>query len=102
MQRRVYKAERLPLRGEAMVDSVRDNVLAAQHELGEVLDTTGWKQWKKTGYGEVDRKQYIDELADVILFVLNLAIVQRVTGAELAQAIFNKWRLNARRQRQGY
>ena len=67
-----------------------------------MLGTVGWKPWKTTDYGYVNRKRYIDEMADVILFVLNLLIAQRVTGREISAAIIKKWRVNADRQKKGY
>lgn len=87
---------------EQTVEAVRDNVLAATDELHEVLGTVGWKKWKRADYGYVNRARYIDEMADVILFVLNLLLAQRVTGREIAAALIKKWRLNERRQRKGY
>lgn len=87
---------------EESIEAVRDNVLACTDELHEVLHTVGWKKWKHADRGYVDRKRYIDEMADVILFVLNLLIAQRVTGREITAALIKKWRLNERRQKKGY
>lgn len=87
---------------EQIVEAVRDNVLAATDELHEVLHETGWKKWKRADYGYVNRARYIDELADVILFVLNLLLAQRVSGREITVALMKKWRANERRQQKGY
>jgi hypothetical protein len=101
-QRAVYGHDPGALKGEQLIEYIRLNVLAATDELHEVLRETGWKTWRKEDYGFVNRARYIDELADVLLFFLNLCLAQRVTGRELAVALAKKWRLNASRQKAGY
>lgn len=96
------KREYGSLSGEELAESIRMNVLAATDELHEVLDTTGWKPWKTTGYGHVNRKKYIEELADVWLFLFNLMLLQRVSGREIVAALRAAWKKNTRRQRNGY
>jgi len=71
-------------------------------ELTEVMDEIGWKPWKASTYGTVNTERVADELADVLLFVVNLALVAGVTGDQLQEAIEAAWRKNERRQREGY
>lgn len=86
-----------------LVEYIKMNVLAATDELHEVLNETGWKHWKSEGYGQIaSRQRYIDEIADVVLFTLNLLLAQRVSGMELIKALDKKWRINQQRQRSGY
>lgn len=92
----------LGARGD-LAESVRTNVLAATHELHELLDEVGWKPWKRAGYGRVtSRQRYIEEVTDVLLFTLNLLLLQGVTGDEIAKALERKLQVNRDRQRKGY
>lgn len=102
-QRRMRPGYTFPLEGEALAEYIRLNVLAATDELHELLAEVGWKPWKSAGYGKIaNRQRYIDELADVILFVLNLGVAAGVSGHELYSAIEKKWRVNEARQQKGY
>lgn len=89
--------------GSGLADSVRLNCLAAVDELMEVLGEVGWKPWKTEGYNEFkDRTRYVQEIADVVLFVMNLLLAANVNGEELLEVLEEKWRINADRQREGY
>lgn len=90
------------LRGAQLVDAIRTNVLALEDELHEVLAECGWKPWKQAGYGRVNRKDYINELADSLLFLFNLMLLQRVTGREMVRALRAAWKKNRTRVKNGY
>jgi dimeric dUTPase (all-alpha-NTP-PPase superfamily) len=79
---------------------VRDMTLAAMIELGEALNEWKWKPWA-TGRG-VDRDAYLGELADVMCFLLNLAIAGKISAQELYDATAAKQKINVDRQRAGY
>lgn len=102
VQREAMRIDPRTLKGEERIEYIRTNVLAAQAELIEVLNETGWKPWKTVDYGRVNRQAYLDELADVFIFLLNLCLVGQITGRDLATAIVKKWRINRRRQKNGY
>jgi NTP pyrophosphatase (non-canonical NTP hydrolase) len=102
VQRGVYGVTPSELEGRELAEYIRLNVLAATDELHEVLGEVGWKPWKTEGYGTVRRPEYVGELADVLLFVFNLAAAQGVTGDELTEALRLKWAENRRRQQDGY
>jgi NTP pyrophosphatase (non-canonical NTP hydrolase) len=81
---------------------IRLNVLAATDELHELLAEVGWKTWKKQGYGLLNRDRYLDELADVMIFCLNLAVAADADGLELTDRIMKKQRVNEQRSAAGY
>lgn len=98
----IEKRDVTRLHGEGLAEYVKMNVLACTDELHELMGTVGWKHWKK-GYGRViSRQRYVEELADVVLFVMNLALAQGVTGAEIVSALEEKIATNRRRQTEGY
>lgn len=83
-------------------DYVRLSFTGAVTELGEVMNEIGWKPWKGSTYGVVNGDRVAEELADVFLFVSNLALACRVTSEQLQDAIEAAWEKNQRRQREGY
>jgi len=84
------------------MEFIRTQTLGAVSELMEVLDETGWKPWRKSDFGAVDRERYIAELSDVFIFIANLACAVGCSGAELAAAIRKTQLKNQRRIEEGY
>jgi hypothetical protein len=87
------------LEGEAFAKYVRDMVLGAQVELGEFIQELPWKPWKNdAGRPDADaRERAVEELIDVLHFVLNLALAMRIDGDELIGAYTLKHQVNMRR-----
>ena len=100
-QRVYYKCAPARLPMDRRADYVRTMTLAATDELHELLNETDWKPWKKEPHS-FSRRAYIAELADVMLFVLNLALVEDIDGAELSEALDTAWLKNAKRRTTGY
>lgn len=69
------------------IEFIRTQTLGALDELHEALHETGWKPWKTRGYAEVNRENFIEELADVLIFWANLAVAVGATGKEMADAV---------------
>lgn len=84
------------------IEFIRTQVLGGLDELHEVLAETGWKPWKKNGYGNVNREKFIKELTDVLIFWTNLAIAVDATPQELSAAIRATQTKNADRVAAGY
>lgn len=70
-------------------------------EAMEAMDWTNWKPWRKTKE-EFNRYEYLNELVDVMHFMINSAISVGCTDKEFARLFFNKGRENVRRQQKGY
>jgi hypothetical protein len=81
---------------------LRDNILSAIVELTETMNESGWKPWKKQGFGLTDHAATTSEFADVVLFLLNAMLATGVTGEDLAAALDAAWTKNEERQRNGY
>ena len=99
------------LEGEKLVEFIRWNVLALENELHEMLQEVKWKPWAKVEEGEdriIDRTRFIKELVDAFHFFMNLVLAgapahrtEEIAG-EFAAAYFEKNRINAQRQAEGY
>ena len=99
VQADVYGVEVLQLDGEAFAEYMRTNTLAAMVELSEFLQELPWKPWKDEGRPDEDAyRRAVVELADVLIFVFNLAAALGVTGDRLEQAIVDKINVNILRQ----
>lgn len=87
----------------ARMDYFRTSALGAIVEMVEVLNEAGWKPWKQQGFGEIaDPTAFAEEVADVVMFVLNVCCVAGVSGDELARAIEAVFAKNERRHNEGY
>lgn len=104
-QRDVYGVDPTALSGEQRAQYVRENYAAAVKELGEYLDTFEWKPWHRglagheMGRSLSARQHQAEEIADVLKFVLNLALVEGLTDEELERTFDYKARRNAERHR---
>jgi NTP pyrophosphatase (non-canonical NTP hydrolase) len=78
------------------------NLLGLLAEAGEVAQEFGWKSWKKSSVGTVNRDRALAELVDVMHFVANLLVILNVSGQELGEAYAEKLDENIRRQKEGY
>lgn len=90
VQRQMPPHRKWPLAGEERAAFLRDNVLALNVEAAELLGETKWKPWLHGDGTIVDRQAYINECADLMLFVLNLANLADCSGDELCLAIAAK------------
>lgn len=101
-QRSFYHIRPEDMTTQARMENMRTNALAAVAEIIEVIDETGWKPWKSNGFGTVNHAAFADEMADVLLFLFNMAIGAGVSGTDLARALEDAWQKNETRQRDGY
>ena len=74
--------------GAERASYARDMVLSAVKELTELLDEVNWKPWASPT-GEAS-KEAINELADVLRFCMNLAVLIGADGESLVAAIERK------------
>lgn len=79
---------------------VRNMTLAGMIELGEALNEWGWKPWSQRR--GVDTDKYKAELADVMCFIINLALAAGLNAQDLFNATSTKQKINVERQRAGY
>lgn len=92
-----------------VVSYVSTQSLALIDEVAEVLRETDWKPWSSTsplnGGDSVfssNRQSYINELADALHFLVNLALVVGCSSDELFQAFTGKNQINTARQGSNY
>lgn len=99
LQRERYGVEIDQLRGEDYAGAVMMNVTASVAELGEYLQETQWKPWKKTvdAPDRERRAERVEELVDVLHFVANLLALEGVDDAELSAVYLDKVNKNRTR-----
>lgn len=79
----------------------KDVHLALIVEVVEALAETPWKTWKKH-QKPVDRDKYIMELADIMHFFVEAALLHDIDADELFAAFCLKNNINRDRQERGY
>ena len=77
-----------------------DMMLALIAEVIEAANETPWKPWKK--HQSFDRKKFLEELADVQIFLINLVLSANADYKEFEKIIENKINTNFKRQKNGY
>jgi NTP pyrophosphatase (non-canonical NTP hydrolase) len=82
------------------VQFIRDMREALEAELQEMIDETGWKPWATSKHVNQDAAQ--GEMADVLLFFINLCLVLHLSPELLAEKTFEKMQRNLDRQLEGY
>lgn len=84
----------------ALVNAVKDNMLAIADELHEALGEVGWKPWASKRY--MNRDAYLGELVDVMHFFINLYALGGGTAEDLHARYLRKNAKNLARQEAGY
>lgn len=103
LQREAYGQNPPSLQGEDLAEYLRDNVLALEDEAHELLrEAPGWKPWSRRECSIPNRERYAGEVADLLHFVANLALVIGMDDEELEARYLEKNALNAQRQEEGY
>lgn len=74
--------------------------LAIMKEVGEALDETGWKPWAKSNH--INEGPYKGELADVMIFLMNMMLMVDMTPGEMIKLVLAKQKINLDRQASGY
>jgi dimeric dUTPase (all-alpha-NTP-PPase superfamily) len=82
------------------IQFIKDMELALRMELGEMLDETGWKPWATSKHVNEEAGQ--GELADVLLFFINLCMAFNASPEVIAAKTFEKMQRNLDRQLAGY
>lgn len=82
------------------VQFIRDMREALEAELQEMMDETGWKPWATSKH--VNQEAAQGEMADVLLFFINLCLVLHLDPYTLAEKTYEKMQRNLDRQLAGY
>jgi len=82
------------------IQFIRDMREALEAELQEMIDETGWKPWQTSNH--VNEAAAQGEMADVMLFFINLCLVLNLSPEDLADKTFEKMKRNLDRQLAGY
>jgi hypothetical protein len=105
LQRRAYGYDITGLSDEDLIEYIRWNVVALEHEIHEALDECSWKPWQSSSY--VNRHQLLKELIDAAHFLNNIWIavcgLEPGPAADLFEEMYvEKNVVNARRVERGY
>lgn len=76
----------VPMEGTVLSEYVRWNALALIKEVGEALDHVSWKPWTVDS-GWLERHEYVGELVDVMLFLMNMLVAVGVDDQEFNRAV---------------
>ena len=82
------------------VQYIKDMTLAAQIELGEMIQETPWKPWKKEQQWDIDKAR--EELIDVQHFIINLALALGLGPEDFYERFKAKHKENWKRRHRGY
>lgn len=82
------------------IQFIRDMREALEAELQEMIDETGWKPWATSRH--VHEEAAAGELADALLFFINLCFIIRVDPIKLFTLTMAKMDRNLQRQLEGY
>lgn len=82
------------------IQFIKDMELALRMELGEMLDETGWKPWATSNH--VNEEAGLGELADVLLFYINLVLAFAGDAEKVYAKTMEKMDRNLQRQLEGY
>lgn len=91
-----YKFEEMT--SQERVSYLRWNSLALIVEVTETLNETDWKPWKPST-GVIRDEAFRQELADVFIFMMNMALAADIDADELLSYVDDK--ININRQRMG-
>jgi len=103
LQREAFRSPVDAIRADdaLVAQSLKENVLAAVIELGEVTREFSWKPWAHDG-PFVNRERVIEELVDVAHFIGNMLVNLDAGDDEWEREYQQKQRTNRRRQIVGY
>lgn len=100
LQTKSYGVDPSTLEGEDRRRYIVDMSIALADELHEALNETGWKPWATSRH--FNRGAYLDELIDVLHFLVNLMLVANTNATEITGRYLEKNARNAARQQAGY
>ena len=83
-----------------MDEAINMKCTAIIHEAVELREHSNWKWWKNDK--EYDENAAREEFADILHFVLSLAISMGITPNELMTLYTKKHKINKKRQVNGY
>jgi NTP pyrophosphatase (non-canonical NTP hydrolase) len=85
---------------EELVEYIKNQVLALLDEGHEALNEVSWKPWAKDTF--VNHAELRGELADILCFLVNLALAAGMTADDFYAAHQEKALRNIKRQEAGY
>lgn len=85
---------------EELVSYVKDQILALLDEGHEALNEVGWKPWASSRH--FNREEFSGELADILCFLVNLALAAGLTADDFYRLHQEKALRNIKRQEEKY
>lgn len=82
-------------------EKINNNFMALIHEICEIHDETNWKHWKKTKKPE-DVYKILEEFADIIHFVFQMALIYGFDSQLVFEAYVRKNQVNRERVKSNY
>jgi len=80
----------------------KELALLLHQEISEFIDAVGNYKHHKTQEDGKDTKEIKEEIADMFIFVLNMALTHNMSAEELLQIVNKKQDKNFERQNSGY
>lgn len=71
------------------VPSLKENAYALIVEVTEVINEFNWKPWRKV-HKKVERAKVVEEMADVLIFYMNMCNDLDITEEELYETVKTK------------
>ena len=68
----------------------KEYILCAHRELSEALNVLPWKSHRKYDDKDFDKYEYVEELVDVMKYLLNLLIIYKIPIQDFEQIFMNK------------
>lgn len=99
LQIRYYGNDPMALEGDAKIDYIKWNYIAAVKELGEMLDEIGWKPWATSRH--VYDNAAAGEIVDVMHFLANMLLAFGWTDEDLGYYYAKKMQKNRERMATG-
>ena len=102
LQRGVYRtqAHQEGASDQAVIDHVKDCVLAATDELHEALNEVSWKPWQSATY--IRKEAFCGEIVDCLHFLVSACLAVGVSAEDLYAGYQAKALRNQARQEAGY
>ena len=94
-----YRTEKNP---EKLMAALRDNVLALQVEVSELLDSFPWKPWRKMTSQTYDYENAKEEVVDIIFFLAGICEITGITAEGIEDKFIVKLAENYNRINYGY
>ena len=99
LREKLLGPDSLNLTDKQISDQIRLHIEAMIHETSELRELLAWKHWKQYPDNfSIDKEEARFEVADLMCFLMNIAILLGMSGDELLHYTYAKQKHNVERQ----